>query len=50
MAEWEKRNELYIKAEQIILDEGAAPYLVRNVQRWDLPYDDAKAKIDELML
>jgi hypothetical protein len=25
------------------------PALIRNIQRWDLPYADAKAKIDELM-
>jgi hypothetical protein len=24
--------------------------LIRNIQRWDLPYADAKAKIDELMI
>lgn len=31
-------------------DAPLCPNLTRNIQRWDLPYADAKAKIDELML
>jgi hypothetical protein len=32
-----------------LLQNVTKPGLIRNIQRWDLPYTDAKAKIDELM-
>ena len=32
-----------------VLNTALKPCRIRNVQRWDLAYADAKAKIDELM-
>ena len=33
----------------LMIRSGTSPQLIRNVRRYDLPYAEAKAKIDELM-